>query len=398
MADYGKTTGNYTPSTVIYTGAIGKIAEQVIRSERVSGKFSPLFKGTFETGKDLEVLLLKRVHGVAYSSTTPPAANPVPTDVLYHTTDLRRTFPALIDQKYIDESVINAENATKYAAEVVAAMYNGAYEEENANVVSILKDAQSASNQIVDSDYSYNDYGTERGCKELLQHIETTVEYIRRGESSVNPRGNKVAAERVGVLIPARIMKGIDVWARISAYNKEYTTISADDVFTYTPDEGDAGEIFVFDEDYVQLWKTHADSYREHPVAGCDNVQAFLHRYTMLAGCPLFSCVRIKQASAPVDYNVKTVKVQDGAQVNAVMYGTVGDNETKPVKVVDQGGVALLQTSDSGVLVLDGTLSSMSNTLGEIYSDVDTMAYTASQLNSAMNISGETVVHTATRG
>lgn len=320
MADYGKTTGNYTPSTVIYTGAIGKIAEQVIRSERVSGKFSALFKGTFETGKDLEVLLLKRVQGVAYSSTTPPAANPVPTDVLYHTTDLRRTFPALIDQKYIDESVINAENATKYAAEVVAAMYNGAYDEENANVVSIFKDAQAASNQIIDSAYAYNDYGTERGCKELLQQIETTIEYIRRGESSVNPRGNKVSAARVGVLIPARIMKGIDVWARMGAYNKEYSAISADDVFTYTPDEGDEGEIFVFDEDYVQLWKTHADSYKEHPLAGCDNVQAFLHRYTMLAGCPLFSCVRIKQAANPVDYNVETVKVQHGAQVNAVMY------------------------------------------------------------------------------
>ena len=314
MADYGKTTAEYTPSTVVYTGAIGKIAEQVIRSEKIKGEFSPLFKGTFETGKDLEVILLKRVQGVAFSSTTPPAANPVPTDVLYHTADLRRTYPALIDQKYIDESVINAENATKYAAEVVAAMYNGAYDEENANVISIFKDAKAASNQIIDSDYSYNDYGTERGCKELLQQIETTIEYIRRGESSVNPRGHKVSAARVGVLIPARIMKGVDVWARMSAYNKEYSAISADDVFTYTPDEGDEGEIFIFDEDYVQLWKTHSDSYKEHPVAGCDNVQAFLHRYTMLAGCPLFSCVRIKQAAAPVDYNQSTVK--------AVMYTT----------------------------------------------------------------------------
>ena len=323
MADYGKTATEYKPAAGVYTGLIGKIAEEVIRGEMVKGHFDSLIKGTFTSGKDLEVALLKRATGTAYNRTTPPKADAPAVSVLYHTQDTARTYSVLIDDNEIQEGTISAEKANEYAAEVVQTLYNGAEDETNNYVVSILKDANAEAKQIIEAAYQYNDFKTERGCKELLQAINTNAAYIRKGERSVNPQGNKVMAAFVGVLIPERILQGLNVWARMGAYNAQYSAIDADYIFTYTPDEGDEGEIFVFDVDYMQIWKKRPDSYKEHPVAGCDNVEAFLHRYMLYAGCPLFSCVKIKPDPAPFDYTENTVK--------AVLYAADGPNYVSPV-------------------------------------------------------------------
>lgn len=327
MADYGKTAAQYNPAAGIYTGVIGKIAEEVIRGEMVKGRFDSLIKGTFTSGKDLEVALLKRATGTAYNRTTPPAVGAPEVSVLYHTQDTARTYGVLIDDNEIQEGTISAEKANEYAAEVVQTLYNGAEDETNKYIVSILKDATAGSKQIVEAAYKYNDFNTERGCKELLQAINTNAAYIRKGEKSVNPQGNKVMAASVGVLIPERILQGLNVWARMGAYNAQYSAIDADYIFTYTPDEGDEGEIFVFDTDYMQIWKKRPDSYKEHPVAGCDNVEAFLHRYMLYAGCPLFSCVKIKPDPAPQDYTKNTVR--------AAMYTTTA-----------VGGLSAVETTD----------------------------------------------------
>ena len=109
MADYGKTATEYKPAAGIYTGLIGKIAEEVIRGEMVKGHFDSLIKGTFTSGKDLEVALLKRATGTAYNRTTPPKPGAPEVSVLYHTQDTARTYGVLIDDNEIQEGTISAE-------------------------------------------------------------------------------------------------------------------------------------------------------------------------------------------------------------------------------------------------------------------------------------------------
>lgn len=387
MADYGKTATEYKPAAGIYTGLIGKIAEEVIRGEMVKGHFDSLIKGTFTSGKDLEVALLKRATGAAYNRTTPPKPGAPEVSVLYHTQDTARTYGVLIDDNEIQEGTISAENANKYAAEVVQTLYNGAEDETNDYIVSILKDANAAANQIVEAAYKYNDYKTERGCKELLQAINTNAAYIRKGERSVNPQGNKVMAASVGVLIPERILQGLNVWARMGAYNAQYSAIDADYIFTYTPDEGDEGDIFVFDTDYMQIWKKRPDSYKEHPIAGCDNVEAFLHRYMLYAGCPLFSCVKIKPDPAPQDYTQNTVK--------AVMYANNG-NGVAPVL-----GSMRMSGATEGVALLadDGTEGGLMGVLAtSTQNTYNEAAGIREKFEQVSNANGIEKVYTASRG
>ena len=382
MADYGKTATEYKPAAGIYTGLIGKIAEEVIRGEMVKGHFDSLIKGTFTSGKDLEVALLKRATGTAYNRTTPPKPGAPGVSVLYHTQDTARTYGVLIDDNEIQEGTISAENASKFAAAVVQTLYNGAEDETNNYIVSILKDANAGAHQIVEDTYKYNDFKTERGCKELLQAINTNAAYILKGERSVNPQGNKVMAASVGVLIPERILQGLNVWARMGAYNAQYSAIDADYIFTYTPDEGDEGEIFVFDTDYMQIWKKRPDSYKEHPVAGCDNVEAFLHRYMLYAGCPLFSCVKIKPDPAPKDYTQNTVK--------AVMYAIdPSQNAETALKVSTTTGALLTEGK------ADNKISDIGQTLVNIKSDTELMQRT---LYSVSDAGSPDAVYTKNRG
>lgn len=397
MADYGKTAATYKPVPGIYTGLIGKIAEEIIRGEMVNGRFNSLIKGTFKSGKDLEIALLKRAKGVAYNRTTPPTVGAPETSVLYHTQDVSRTYGVLLDDNEIQEGTISEENAKKYAGEVIQTLYNGAEDEQNNYIVSILKDANAGNKEIIVDTYKYNDFKTERGCKELLQEINTVSAYIRKGEKSVNPQGNKVAADMVGVLIPERIVKGLDVWARMGAYNEKYGAIDADYVFTYTPDEGDEGEIFVFDVEYMQVWKKRPDSYKEHPVAGCDNVEAFLHRYMLYAGCPLFSCVKITQDSAPQDYTQSTVK--------ALMYGAdpTSGGAAVPVAAMygsNSGGYELLTQDINETVALNGlktdvkSIKNSTDSLGAL----EPIAQNVQTLKAATDSGAATVVYTGTRG
>ena len=194
-------------------------------------------------------------------------------------------------------------------------------------------------------------------------------------------------AAYVGVLIPERILQGLNVWARMGAYNAQYSTIDADYIFTYTPDEGDEGDIFVFDTDYMQIWKKRPDSYKEHPVAGCDNVEAFLHRYMLYAGCPLFSCVKIKPDPAPQDYTQNTVK--------AVMYAKDGNGISPVVGAKNTAGTTegvALFTKDGAVA--DNT-SSFFLTTERLWTSVVEIKDKFDQVS---NANGTEKVYTASRG
>ena len=119
----------------------------------------------------------------------------------------------------------------------------------------------------------------------------------------------------VKMIIPLSDEIGMDVYARMGAYNEVFAAYGVDEVITYTPDDGANGEIYIFDNEYAQFAKAHADSYKEQPIAGCDNYDAFLHRYVQYAGCPLFSCVRIKRKATPTDNSTPTVRIDDRTPV-----------------------------------------------------------------------------------
>lgn len=308
--DYGVTAATYTPDT-FYSG-VGKFAEQLVRSERIENRFSSLFKEQMKTGKDLETVVYKKATGVDYSATNAPAA-PYPTaEVLCFKGQERRTYPVKLDRKDLDETALNEAGAQSAAEAIVQTLYAAAIEEENDYAISVFKDAKAANNQIIDYTYQYNDTDSEKGAKELLKQVKYVAGLIRKGETSVNPHGLKVPAASVKMLVPLSDEIGMDVYARMGAYNESFAAYGVNEIITYTPDEGEEGEIYIFDNEYAQFRKVHADAYRQQEIAGCDNVDIFLHRYVQYAGCPLFSCVRIKRKANPIDNSTQTV--------NAIMY------------------------------------------------------------------------------
>lgn len=315
--DYGVTAATYTPDT-FYSG-VGKFAEQLVRSERIESRFSSLFKEEMKTGKDLEVVMYKKATGVDYSATNAPAAPYPSSEVLCFKGQERRTYPVKLDRKDIDEAALNEAGASTAAEQIVGTLYSAAFEEENNYAIAVFKDAKAANKQIIDYTYQYNDTDSEKGARELLKQIKIVAKLIRKGETSVNPHGLKVPAVSVKMLVPLSDEAGMDVYARMSAYNESFAAYGVDEIITYTPDEGEEGEIYIFDNEYAQFRKVHADSYRQQEIAGCDNVDVFLHRYVQYAGCPLFSCVRIKRKANPTDNSVETVKIDDANPVTTVV-------------------------------------------------------------------------------
>ena len=137
----------------------------------------------------------------------------------------------------------------------------------------------------------------------------------------------------------------------------------------------------------MQIWKKRPDSYKEHPVAGCDNVEAFLHRYMLYAGCPLFSCVKIKPDPAPQDYTQNTVK--------AVMYANGGGDVVpvvgSPREVGGVYGVALSTEDEILTTNVQELYQDVTNTYNEV-SQIKT------KLNAVSNANGTEKVYTGARG
>lgn len=352
--DYGTTAANYSPD-VLYTG-IGKFAKELIKSERINSRFSSLFKEEFRTGKDLEVKVYKKATGVDYSATNAPAAPFPSSEVLCFKGQTRRTYPVKIDEKDIYEASLNEENARRAAEEIVQTLYAKAFDEENGYAMAVFKDAKAASNQIIDYAYQYNDTDSEKGARELLKQIKYVAGLIRKGETSVNPHGLNVPAASVKMIIPLSDEIGMDVYARMGAYNESFAAYGVDEVITYTPDDGEDGEIYIFDNEYAQFAKAHADSYKEQPVAGCDNYDAFLHRYVQYVGCPLFSCVRIKRKANPTDNSTQTVKIDDSTPIKSQVYAR-SDGSVVPVLADTTGNMQTVVSNSptNGVYVQTGS-------------------------------------------
>lgn len=344
--DYGTTAASYSPD-VLYTG-IGKFAKELIKSERINSRFSSLFKEDFRTGKDLEVKVYKKATGVDYSATNAPAAPFPSSEVLCFKGQTRRTYPVKIDEKDIYEASLNEANARRAAESIVQTLYAAAFKEENGYAMSVFKDAKATNKQIVDYAYQYNDTDSEKGARELLKQIKYVAGLIRKGETSVNPHGLNVPAESVKMIIPLSDEIGMDVYARMGAYNEAFAAYGVDEVITYTPDEGANGEIYIFDNEYAQFAKAHADSYKEQPIAGCDNYDAFLHRYVQYAGCPLFSCVRIKRKANPTDNSTQTVKIDDRTPVKAAVYGNYGNHPVAISADPSEGGLLTKVVNPAG--------------------------------------------------
>jgi hypothetical protein len=344
--DYGTTAANYSPD-VLYTG-IGKFAKELIKSERINSRFSSLFKEEAKTGKDLEIKVYKKATGVDYSATNAPAAPFPSAEVLCFKGQTRRTYPVKIDEKDIYEASLNEGNARRAAEAIVQTLYAAAFSEENGYAMAIFKDAKAANNQIVDYSYEYNDTDSEKGSRELLKQIKYVAGLIRKGETSVNPHGLNVPAASVKMIIPLSDEIGMDVYARMGAYNEAFAAYGVDEVITYTPDEGEEGEIYIFDNEYAQIAKIRPDSYKQEPIAGCDNYDAFLHRYVQYAGCPLFSCVRIKRKANPTDNSTQTVKIDAGESLSVQMYAAEMNSDT-PLKVKCNGAGEILISANEAL-------------------------------------------------
>jgi hypothetical protein len=300
MSDYGTIPAGYTATQNIYSGLIGKIGRQLVEGETINSEFSGLFKEEYKTGRELEVAVYKAATGVDYSATDAPEAPFPQKEVLIFKSATKRTYPVKIDDKEIREGALDEARAAEIAGEIVQTLYSGAFKEENKEIKSIIRGAvdtdTGAGQQIIDGG-SYAEPATETDAKALLAKIKNFAKLIRAGKKEVNPKGLEVKAPVVCELIPYNALTGIDVYARLGAENPEYTRFDIDEVYEYVPDvDEEEPAIYIFDSRYAQISKIHPDSYKEQPVAGCDNVNAFLHRYVQYAACPLFSAVKIVEA------------------------------------------------------------------------------------------------------
>ena len=107
----------------------------------------------------------------------------------------------------------------------------------------------------------------------------------------------------------------------------------------------------------------------------------------LYAGCPLFSCVKIKPDPAPQDYTQNTVK--------AVMYANNG-NGVAPVlgSVTLAGtteGVALLSNDKEGNEIMSTLAMSVQETGNQV-------TYIKNNFNAVVDESGTKKVYTASRG
>lgn len=312
MADYGTSAADYTADVNTYSGLIGKIAKQIITDEGIKSEYAGLFKDPMRTGKDLEVAVYKKATGVDYSATDAPAAPFPAKEVLLFKQNKKRTYGVKLDQKEIDEGANDVAAATEAASAIVRTLYSGAYDEENGYIYSIFHEADAEEGQIIDAG-NYEEPTDATTAKTLLAKIKNFAKYVRRGRAKVNPKGLNVRAEKVCLLIPTEALTAIDVWAKLDGQNLDFARLGVDEVYEYDVEEGENAEIYVFDSEYAQIRHVHADSYKEQPVAGCDNVNAYLHRYVMYAGCPLFSCVRMTETSGGAPSGVQHVIV-DGVK------------------------------------------------------------------------------------
>lgn len=294
-ADYGTPSASYTADKNIYSGMVGKIAKQLITGQGIESEFGSLFKEPMRNGKDLEVAVYLAATGVPYSATDAPAAPFPSSEVLIFKNNTKTTYAVKLDDNQIAESTTSAENATKAAAEIVQTLYAGAFKDENDAILGLLSDATAESKQIIDIG-TYQEPMSESIAKNLLGQIKEFAKQIRRGSASVNPKGLKIRAPRVVLFVPTSVETGIDVYARLGSVNEStFARYGVDEVFEYLVPDGKTPAIYIADDRYFQISKVHEDSYKEQPVAGCDNVNAYLHRYIQYAGCPLFSCVRMKE-------------------------------------------------------------------------------------------------------
>lgn len=302
MADYGTKAADYQADTVAYSGLIGKIGKQLVTGETINSEFAGLFKENYKTGRDLEIAVYKAATGVDYSATEAPPAPFPRAEVLLFNVSTKRTFAVTIDEKEIYESVNDEAKATNIAADIVQMLYSGAFDEENANVISLFREALPSDGDIpsgrsveIISGGTYEEPATEAAAKSLLADMKNWAKLIRRGKPVANPKGLSVKASTVCALIPYNAETGVDVYARMGAENVDYSRYGIDEVYEYVPEEGETPAIYIFDTRYVQLSKIHPDSYKEQPVAGCDNVKAYLHRYIQYAACPLFNAVKLTE-------------------------------------------------------------------------------------------------------
>lgn len=299
MPTYGQQTQSYVPSANIYSGMIGKIGKQLVEGETIESEFAGLYKENYKTGRDLEIAVYKAATGVDYSATDAPKAPFPQAEVLLFQQATKRTYAVKIDEKEIRESVNDEAKATEAAAAIVQTLYSGAFDEENANVVSIFKGAiadEEAEDIGIVNGGTYEEPATEAAAKSLLANMKNWAKLIRRGKAVANPKGLKVKAPVVCALIPYNAETGVDVYARMGAENVDYSRYGIDEVYEYVPEEGETPAVYIFDTRYAQISKVHPDSYKEQEVAGCDNVNAFLHRYIQYAGCPLFNAVKLTEA------------------------------------------------------------------------------------------------------
>ncbi|MCQ2398955.1 MAG: hypothetical protein MJ072_00425, partial [Clostridia bacterium] len=218
------------------------------------------------------------------------------TKVLLYKDTTDKTYPVLIDAVDIDASAKDEASARDFAEKTIASLYSGAESDTRANILAIFTDADASDDEIIEGG-TYSEPTTEENAKALLYQIKNFAKHIKKGATDVNPSGLKVKAPRVGLLLPVDAQTGIEVYAKLSAENVNYTDYNVDDVFTYIVETGETAEIYVFDERYVQAYRRRKDTYEEQPIKGTGgSTNAYLTTFRIYAGCPLFSCVRLSEA------------------------------------------------------------------------------------------------------
>lgn len=311
--DYGTPGASYKPS-VIFSGQIGKIAQQVIEGMDIRSKFDVFDKSDIEYGEGLEVTLYEEATGLEYNAngnyTSFP--NPVGHTLLFNKTD-DFVFFTKINKFDINKASFDAASAEKNAEVIVETLYDGDRLRKNTKVYELLNTAvagtpsNAGTTQIVNGG-QFAEVTDKATAEAFVLSVKLLAGAMRNEPEIVNPYGlKKTASRRIVLVLPYQLRVKVNTYLKAQSSDAEYLQYDVDEIVE-VPATATGNAVYLVDDRYVMI-KKRKFGYEEKNIFGTGgNVQAALVTSRGYWICPLFPAAKLTQGQSGLKIALTTEK------------------------------------------------------------------------------------------
>lgn len=302
VPDYGTSGANYKPAT-IYSGQIGKIAQQVIEGMEIPSKFDTFDKPDIEYGEALEVTLFEEATGIEYNKDGISGAIPDPKGhtLIFSSFD-EFTFFTKIDYWNIARAMKDSAVAEKESEVIIETLYDADRLRKTGKVYELLNTATAGApvgtgaTQIVNAG-QFVEITDKESALSCVTAVALVAAGMRNEPEAFNPYGFKKAARKIVAVIPYQIRVRVKNLLLSQSSNAELVTWGVDEIIE-VPASKVNNAIYVVDERYLQL-KRRRQRYEEKEIFGSGgNVKVALSVSRMYAACPFFPAAKLTQGVA----------------------------------------------------------------------------------------------------